>query len=736
MKKKGFTLVELLAVIAVLAILVILVVPNAMKLFNNAKQRSFVNELKEIYKTAEAQYVKDSIKGGYGQVYVRSNAEECSNQLKLSGRTNLEYYIEFNGAGKVIKYYALDGTYQYGYQGDGLELEEVQDAAQISKITNGKYVSITCTSSHMSSPPPESEDDYLVVSSGTYPYDKFLRTTISRQNVEKVTFTNSLAGHSANGVDCWDATVGSNGKILSWATDEDNNGLYEITIGSNENIFLLNGDRLFAVMEKLISIDGLEYLDTSQTTNMSEMFYRSNKLTSLDLTHFDTSKVTDMTFMFGYWTNSHNGMKFTSLDGIENWDTSNVERMGGMFFSCAYLTSLDLSRWDTSKVTDMHWMFSATYSLTDLNISNFDTSNVTDMNGMFNECAFTSLDLSHFDTSNVTNMANMFAYSRKLVTLNLSGWDTSNVTDMSYMFRNCEKLETVDVSHFNTSKVTDSRDMFSSCYALESLDVSNFDTSNVTNMSYMFYGLKKVTTLDVSNFNTSKVTNMMSMFSGDSSLTTLDVSNFDISKVDSFDSMFRGCSNLTSLDLSGWDVSKVQFFDDMFDDCSNLTSLNISGWNTSEAIDMQDMFKSCSKLSSLDISGFNTSKVTNMSGMFNGCTSLTSLDVSNWNTSNVENMSTMFAGIRNVTTLDLSSFDTSNVTNMNQMFTNAVLLNTIYATDSFNVDNVENSWYMFYGCRNLRGQNGTTYSSSNVDHAYAHVDGGTSNPGYFTLKNN
>ena len=45
MKKKGFTLVELLAVIAILAILVIIALPNVMGMFREAKKNSFMTEI-------------------------------------------------------------------------------------------------------------------------------------------------------------------------------------------------------------------------------------------------------------------------------------------------------------------------------------------------------------------------------------------------------------------------------------------------------------------------------------------------------------------------------------------------------------------------------------------------------------------------------------------------------------------------------------------------------------------
>ena len=106
-----------------------------------------------------------------------------------------------------------------------------------------------------------------------------------------------------------------------------------------------------------------------------------------------------------------------------------------MFSGCLSLTSLDLSSFDTSKVTTMGCMFEGCKSLTSLDLSNFDTSSVTNMSKMFYGCnSLTSLDLSNFDTSSVTNMSNMFECCISLTTLDLSSFDTSSVTDMSNMF--------------------------------------------------------------------------------------------------------------------------------------------------------------------------------------------------------------------------------------------------------------------------------------------------------------
>ena len=162
---------------------------------------------------------------------------------------------------------------------------------------------------------------------------------------------------------------------------------------------------------------------------------------------------------------------------------------------------------------------------------------------------------------------------------------------------------------------------------------------------------------------------------------------------------------------------------------SQAKALDLSNFDTSKLNNMLGMFWS-SQATTLDISNFDTSNVTSMGSMFH-ISQATILDVSGFNTSKVTNMYNMFASSKAVT-LDLSSFDTSNVTNMGYMFNNANNLKTIYVSSKFNIDTVTSSTNMFYGCTSLVGGSGTKYNSNYIDKTYARIDGGTSNPGYFT----
>ena len=210
-----------------------------------------------------------------------------------------------------------------------------------------------------------------------------------------------------------------------------------------------------------------------------------------------------------------------------------------MFYDMRSLTTLNVSSFDTSKVTDMRAMFASMYNLTSLNLSNFDTSKVTDMRAMFYGMSnLTSLNLSNFNTSKVTDMVKMFAYTSSFTTLNLSSFDTSQVTDMGSMFDSMSNLTTLNLSNFNTSNVTDMNSMFSGMSNLTTLNVSSFDTSKVTDMCFMFAGIYNLTTLNLSNFDTSQVTDMGGMFASMYNLTSLNLTNFDTSQVTDMRSMF------------------------------------------------------------------------------------------------------------------------------------------------------------------------------------------------------
>ena len=225
-----------------------------------------------------------------------------------------------------------------------------------------------------------------------------------------------------------------------------------------------------------------------------------------------TEVITGIENMPGAFKDKSGGKKLTQVkvvdDGIQPTTTK------GWFSGCSKLASVEgLSKLDTSKVTDMGYMFYNCWRLTSLQLSGFDTSSVTNMHSMFEGCSgLGSLQLSSFNTTNVTDMSYMFQGCSGLGSLQLSSFNTTNVTDMGFMFYNCWRLTSLQLSGFDTSSVTNMSYMFWGCRGLTLLDVSKFDTTNVMNMSYMFLACSGLTSLDLSGFDTRSVKNMYNMF--------------------------------------------------------------------------------------------------------------------------------------------------------------------------------------------------------------------------------
>ena len=504
--------------------------------------------------------------------------------------------------------------------------------------------------------------------------------------------------------------------------------------------------------------------------------------------------------------------ELTTIEGIEYLNTENVTDMSGMFYGCSALTTLDVSNFDTKNVTNMSNMFHWCLALTTLDVSNFDTKNVTNMRGMFYNChALTTLNVSNFDTQNVTNMSNMFSVCFALTTLDVSNFDTQNVTNMSWMFSYDTALTTIYASDkFVTTTCKEDRNMFTSCdnlvgavtynenkvgkemanyttgyftdiaskvaesyavfdeatntltfkhdtkkpygaFALNEVENApgwykpNDDGSNAniikkvvfdasfanarpTSCCEWFNGCTDLTTIEgVEYLNTENVTDMSGMFWGCAALTTLDVSHFDTQNVTNMSYMFSDCSALTTLDVSNFNTQNVTNMYYMFSNCSALTTLDVSNFNTQNVTDMSGMFSDCSAITTLDVSNLNTQNVTDMSYMFFYCSAITTLDIANFDTKNVTDMSYMFYNCSALKTLDVSNFDTQNVTDMSWMFYNNSALTTIYASDKFVTTACKEDRNMFAECANLVGA--VTYNENKVGKEMANYT-----TGYFTDK--
>jgi len=548
--------------------------------------------------------------------------------------------------------------------------------------------------------------------------------------------------------------------------------LTSLDLSNFNTVSVTTMSEMFYGCSGLTSLD-VSSFNTANVTNMSLMFYNCSGLTSLDLSNFNTANVTLMGSMFSGCSGLitiyvGNGWTTTSLttgawmfEGCTNLvggagtvvvEANNYKYTGESYahidggtdnpgyFTEKSATPVEGDAEPYAVLSDDNTVLTFYYdgkkeSRGGLSVGPFTTNFTSSWYRQRESITNVVFDESFANCTSLTSTAKWFDGLQNLSSITgISNLKTDNVTNMNNMFYDCSGLTSLDLSGFKTDNVTDMGGMFDGCSGLTSLDVTGFKTDNVTNMYSMFSGCSGLTSLDVTGFKTDKVTSVAFMFYGCSGLTSLDVTGFKTDNVIYMSGMFSCCSGLKSLDVTGFKTDNVTDMRDMFYICSSLTSLDVTGFKTDNVTDMQDMFSGCIALTSLDVTGFKTKNVTVMGGMFGFCTSLTSLDVTNFETDNVEYMTQMFDGCRGLTSLDLTGFKTDNVTSMHWMFRNCPSLKTIYVGDGWSTAKVQNGENMFEGCTSLVGGAGTTYDANYTGHAYAHIDGGTDNPGYFTDK--
>ena len=254
-----------------------------------------------------------------------------------------------------------------------------------------------------------------------------------KENITSVSFVNS-ATVPGDAVDSWNVSeaVSESGDetVMAWITGNKTDG-YALSIGANGTVYA--------------------------NYNSSYLFAGFTRLTTIDFNNFNTSMVINAEGMFQGCSN---------LKTIKGLILNKVTNTSKMFQNCTSLTSetLDLSGLNTTKVTDMSYMFAGS-GLSNLDLSNFITENVTTMNSMFAGCSsLETLNIDGFNTRKVINMENMFN-GTAFTELDLCSFDTRKVKKIDGIFSDMKNLDIVKVSDkwqvsedaniFDGSKITE-----------------------------------------------------------------------------------------------------------------------------------------------------------------------------------------------------------------------------------------------------------------------------------------
>ena len=366
--------------------------------------------------------------------------------------------------------------------------------------------------------------------------------------------------------------------------------------------------------------------------------------------------------------------------------------------------------------------------------------------------------IKNLKTDNVTDMREMFAGCMNLTSLDLSRFYTSNVTDMQYMFAGCDNLTTIYVGNgWDVSKVTNSDEMFSGCFNLKGGAGTEFNQGQMgvayahvdegeNNPGYFTYKANLEGRRDELNMRIAQIYQQLENIEAIlqekdpnhgatelwQSLNQLREDDIMISEV------LQEAQTIEALDDCEWKIEELEErVSQLHEEVENYGLIAevepyavLSDNNTVLTFYYDDQKAARNGMSVGPFANYEER------GWYEACESITSVvfDSSFIECTTLTSTAFWFYGCSGLTSLDLSSLNTANVTNMYSMFMGCSSLTTIYVGDGWSTIAVEVSENMFTGCYSLKGGRGTEYTQDHTDVAYAHIDGGTANPGYFTSR--
>ncbi len=239
--------------------------------------------------------------------------------------------------------------------------------------------------------------------------------------------------------------------------------------------------------------------DLSEVTDMSSMFSGCTILNSpFNINNWNTENVTDMTGLLrsagafnqpiGNW-NTTNVTSFYRMfndasffnQNIGNWDTQNAENLSEMFFGASAFNQ-NIGGWNTENVTNMNGMFRKA-SAFNRAIGTWKTGKVNNMAFLFRDAIVFNQPIANWNTQAVTDMNGAFqnasAFNQPLAT-----WNTQNVTSMNGMFQNASTFNQ-PLATWNTQNVTSMKGMFQNAGAFNS-PIGDWNTQSVADMTSMF----------------------------------------------------------------------------------------------------------------------------------------------------------------------------------------------------------------------------------------------------------
>ena len=357
--KKGFTLVEIIAVVAILAIITVVATVSIGNIKGDIDLKVIEGNINDILEAAKMYGDEDLNR-------LSSNPIEKT-VSNLKSTMDLEIDESYDNI-RVIVYLKNRRA--------AACIKSSEDIKKIVKSENLDKFSKYYCSDEIASSAVFVEENYATFATGQVVNSQLNLLQTERGPIERISICDSITATCS--------AYFSNSRIVS---SSDSIAEIQAIVNSgtlyiySEKPMQLNEDAsgMFANLTALKDVSALKDISMVSTKNMDR-------------------------FLSGDWT-------LTVYGEINSWNVSNVKSMKYFFYNNMSMSNLDLSNWNTSNVESMISMFMNVYGVSNLNIAHFDTSRVTDASGIFYNLQTEKLDLGKWDLSKLENCNSILSNS-------------------------------------------------------------------------------------------------------------------------------------------------------------------------------------------------------------------------------------------------------------------------------------------------------------------------------------
>ncbi len=306
--------------------------------------------------------------------------------------------------------------------------------------------------------------------------------------------------------------------------------------------------------------------------------------------------------------------------------------MNGMFFGCSSLENLDLSHFDTSSVTNYSQMLQNCSNLEWLSVSptmtNLANNACTGIGTADSPC---ELRIPEGVDFGVDTSGEWFQWKGGYFYVNPTPMETYaqlNNGTLNFYYDRAKASRPGTIYGLTTASTAPDWNSSASTITKVIFDPS-FEDVRPTSTYQWFDSMTNLQTIEgIEYLNTSQVSSMYCMFNKCAKLQKLDLSHFDTRKVTSMTAMMANCTNLKEVNLEGFDTSAATSIRMMFQNCSSLTSVDLSSFDLTKCTDIRKLFEGCSSLEAVDFSNFNVQPGTNTTNLLYNCSALKTLILS------------------------------------------------------------------------------------------------------------